>query len=216
MKTYWQIITTGIPTVFRQSMGSLSAILLNVSAVAYGDAAVAAVTIANKAYVLVRNIVLGYGQGFQPVAGYNFGAHRRKRTWKAFCFTGWVGTGICVVSGVLIAAFARPIMMWFSRDPEVIAIGMNILYFSCAVMPFMAFSTYVNQMYQCLGFKVPATFLASCRQGIFFVPSILILPVFFGLTGVEVAQPVADLLTFVVSVPFLILFYKKEIKPFSE
>lgn len=212
LSVYRQIILTGLPTICRQSLGSLSAALLNVQAVVYGDAAVSAVTIANKVYVLVRNVVLGVGQGFQPVAGYNYGAGEKKRAWQAFTFAGKVGSALCLVCAAVIAAFAAPIMRWFSRDAQVVAIGVSTLYYCCAVMPFMATSTYVNQLYQCLGFKAPATFLASCRQGVFFVPAILILPRLLGLTGVELSQPAADLLTFFVCAPFMAAFYKKKIR----
>ncbi len=211
-KDYLQIITTGLPTIFRQSMGCLASALLNIRAVTYGDAAVSAVTIANKVYVLIRNIVLGIGQGFQPVAGYNYGAKNKKRTWRSFTFTGLLGSIICIVSTVLVAYFAGPIMQWFSKDAEVVQIGIETLYFVCAVMPLMAVSTYVNQLYQCLGFKTAATVLASLRQGILFVPAIIILPFIFGRAGVQMAQPVADLLTFVVSLPFIVVFYRKYIK----
>ena len=206
---YRQIILTGLPTICRQSLGSLSAALLNVQAVVYGDAAVSAVTIANKVYVLVRNVVLGIGQGFMPVAGYNYGAGEKRRTWQAFAFAGKIGSALCLVCAAVIAAFAGPIMRWFSADAQVVAIGTQTLYFCCAVMPLMAVSTYVNQLYQCLGFKAPATFLASCRQGVFFVPAIFILPKLFGLVGVELSQPAADALTFFVCVPFMISFRKK-------
>ncbi len=211
-KDYLHVLATGLPTIFRQSMGSLSAALLNIQAVVYGDAAVSAVTIANKVYVLVRNVVLGVGQGFMPVAGYNFGAGNRKRTWNAFLFTSLLGTVICLVCAAGSFFMAENIMRWFSPDSDVVKIGITTLHFCAAVMPFMAISTYVNQMYQCLGFKTVATLLASCRQGIMFVPAILILPKFFGCTGVEASQPLADLLTFVISVPFLILFYVNHIK----
>ncbi len=212
IKNYGDIISTGLPTVFRQGMGCLSATLLNVTAVKYGDAALAAITIANKVYVLVRNVVLGVGQGFQPVAGYNYGAGNRKRTWNSFLFTCLIGTGICLFATAFTAIYAKTIMEWFSKDSEVILIGTETLYFACTVMPLMAVSTYVNQMYQCLGFKKSASFLASCRQGIFFVPIIIIAPIFMGCQGAEITQPLADLLTFIISVPFMISFYRKHIK----
>ncbi len=212
IKDYRQIILTGLPTICRQSLGSLSAALLNVQPEAYGSAAVSAITIANKAYVLVRNVVLGIGQGFQPVAGYNFGAGEKKRTWKAFTFACKIGTVLCFVCAAAIAVFARPIMSWFSSDAQVVEIGISTLHFCCAVMPFMAVSTYVNQLYQSLGFKAQATFLASCRQGIFFVPAIFILPKLLGCAGVELSQPFGDLMTFFVSVPFMVSFYRKQLK----
>jgi len=208
---YFQILSTGLPTIFRQSMGSLSAALLNNQAVIYGDAAVAAITIANKVYVLIRNIVLGVGQGFQPVAGYNYGAGNKKRTWEAFRFTTLVGTIMCIGSSLAIMLTSEPIMRWFTNDVEVINIGVQTLFFVALVMPLMAISTYINQMYQCLGFKWQATLLASCRQGIFFVPAVLFLPIALNCMGVQMAQPAADLLTFIVSIPFLIAFKNKHL-----
>jgi len=211
-RDYLQVLATGLPTIFRQSLGSVASALLNIQAVVYGDATVSAITIANKVYVLVRNIVLGVGQGFMPVAGYNFGAGNKKRTWQAFKFTCVLGTLVCLLATALVFIFAHGIMAWFSPDNEVAEIGAETLYYCCAVMPFMAASTYVNQMYQCLGFKWQATLLASCRQGIMFIPAIFVLPKLFGRIGVEISQPLSDLLTFFVSIPFLIMFYNKIIK----
>lgn len=210
---YWQIFTTGFPTICRQGLGSLAAAVLNAQAVVYGDAAVSAITIANKVYTLVRNIILGIGQGFQPVAGYNYSAGNRRRTWQAFTFATWVGTAVCTAAGLVIGLFAEPVMRWFSPDGQVVQIGAETLRFACYVMPFMALSTYVNQLYQCLGFKAPATLLASCRQGIFFLPAVLLLPLRLGCAGVQLSQPAADLATFVLSVPFLLAFYRLHIRP---
>lgn len=211
LRTYGQIVSTGFPTICRQSLGSLAAALLNIQAVVYGDAAVSAITIANKVYVLVRNIILGLGQGFQPVAGYNYGAGNKKRTWQAFTFTSVLGTCVCVFCAALVAMYAKPIMNWFSKDPDVVRLGVTTLYFGCMVLPVLGFTTFVNQVYQCLGFKKTATFLASLRQGIFFVPVIMISPLYIGLTGVQATQPVSDFLTFLVSVPAIIIFYRKYI-----
>lgn len=209
---YRMIITTGIPTVCRQGLGSVASAVLNIQAIAYGgDAAGAAITIANKVYILVRNMSIGFGQGFQPVAGYNYGAGNRERTWRAFVFTTKVGSVGCMLFALLSAIFANGIMWWFCDDAEVARIGIETLYLSSVAMPVLAFSTYVNQMYQCLGFKAQATFLASCRQGVFFLPAVLLLPLALGCIGVQAAQPVADICTFIVSIPFIIIFYKKYI-----
>lgn len=206
---YLLIIRTGFPTICRQGMASLASALMNIAAAAYGDAAVAAITISNKIYLLVRNVVLGIGQGFQPVAGYNFGAGNKRRVRAAFHFSCIVGTVVCLISAALIALYAGPLMRWFCDDSEVVAYGVRALYFACAVMPFMAYSTYVNQLYQCLGFAAQATFLASCRQGVFYIPLILLLPRLMGLTGIQMTQPGADFCTFFISVPFQILFYRR-------
>lgn len=210
---YKLIFMTGLPTVCRQGLGSVAAALLNIQAVAYGeDAAGAAVTIANKVYVLVRNLSVGIGQGFQPVAGYNYGAGKRKRAWDSFVFASKIGTVLCIGFAVVSAIFANEIMWWFCDDAEVARLGTQMLYISCAAMPPLAFSTYVNQLYQCLGFKYQATFLASCRQGVFFIPAVLLLPLVFKCTGVLASQSVADVCTFIISIPFAILFYKRYIK----
>ncbi len=206
---YKMIVTTGMPTICRQGLGSVAAAALNIQAIGYGgDAAGAAITIANKVYILVRNICIGIGQGFQPVAGYNYGAGNRRRTWQAFTFATKVGSVLCVIAAVVAAVFAEEIMWWFCSDADVARIGTETLYLASAVMPFLAFSTYVNQLYQCLGFKGKATFLASCRQGIFFLPAVALLPLAVGCLGVQAAQPFADLCTFLISIPFIIYFYR--------
>lgn len=210
---YKMVVTTGLPTICRQGLGSLAAAVLNIQAIGYGgDAAGAAITIANKIYTLVRNLSIGIGQGFQPVAGYNYGAGNKRRTWESFVFATKVGSALCILIAVLSAVFAEPIMWWFCDDEEVARLGIQTLYLSSAAMPFLAFSTYVNQLYQCLGFKGKATFLASCRQGIFFLPVVVLLPLWIGCMGVQAAQSVADLCTAVISVPFIMYFYRKYIQ----
>ena len=212
LRDYVQIVTVGFPTIARQGMASFASALMNVQGAVYGDVAVAALTISNKVYLLVRNIVIGIGQGFQPVAGYNYGAGDNKRTREAFIFVVKLGTVVCTLAAGILAAFAGPIIGWFRADPEVIAIGRVALLYACAVMPFMAYSTFVNQLYQCLGFKVPATVLASLRQGICFLPLIFLLPHFLGLQGVQMTQPGSDLLTFFICIPFQIAFFRKHLR----
>ena len=110
------------------------------------------------------------------------------------------------------ALFPEQIMHFFRDDAEVTRIGRQALLYACAVMPLMGYSTYVNQLYQCLGFHQAATLLASCRNGLLYVPLILILPRMLGLPGVEMSQPGADLLTFVVSLPFQIWFFRHKLR----
>ncbi len=210
---YWELVKIGFPTICRQGLASVSSALLNHGAAAYGgefaDAAVAAVTISNKIYMLVRSVTIGLGQGFQPVAGYNFGAGNNRRVKQAFLFATAVGTVLCTAAAIAIGFNTAGVMRWFRDDDKVVEIGALALKFACAVMPVMAYSTFVNQLYQCLGFSFAATVLASCRQGIFFIPIILLVPRSIGLTGVQLAQPAADAATFLVSVPFHIWFFKK-------
>lgn len=105
---------------------------------------------------------------------------------------------------------ARPVIAVFrTGNEDVVLIGVQTLYFFCAALPFLAYSTYVNQLLQILGQAKSAAFLASCRQGIMFLPLVFILPHYFGLSGVEATQPAADMLTFFVSIPFLTRFFAK-------
>ncbi len=210
LNDYGLIVKTGLPTVFRQGLGSLSTTLLNVQVKVYGDAAIAAVGIANKIYMLLRSFVLGIGHGFQPVAGYNYGAKKNDRVKKAFWVATAVGTVVASLSGVALLLFSRQVIGFFNPETEeTLRIGSRMLIIMGFSLPTLGYSTYFNQLYQSLGFVKGATVLASCRQGIFFVPLILALPWLMGLDGILVTQPLADLLTCLVSVPFNIYFLKK-------
>ncbi len=207
---YWLIIKTGAPTVFRQGLGSVATTLLNVRVKVYGDAAVAAVSLANKIYIFIRSIVLGVGQGFQPIAGYNFGAKRLERVKKVFVAATVFGSVVAIIGAVLCAVIPTQVIGLFgAENPQVVKIGARLLLMYSVALPFLGFSSYVNMMYQSLGFVKGATFLASCRQGVYFIPLILTLPIFFGIDGVLITQPIADILTFVTAIPFCIWFIKK-------
>ncbi len=207
---YLLVFKTGLPTVFRQGLGSLATTLLNVQASLYGDAAIAAVGIVNKVYMLFRSFVLGVGHGFQPVSGYNFGAGKYKRVKRAFWAATALATTISTLSAICMLLFSKQIIGFFNPETERVAeIGAKMLVYIGCALPFLGYSTFVNQLYQALGFVKGATILASCRQGIFFIPLILVLPRFFSLDGVLISQPISDLLTFFVSVPFNIYFLKK-------
>ena len=209
MRDYVTIVRVGSPTLCRQGCGSLASALLNNRAMLFGDGAVAAMSIANRVYNVIRSILVGIGQGFQPVAGFNYGAKRPDRVKAAFRFTVVLGTGVAVLATAVLAVSAPQLMALFRRDdPEVIRMGSTALRMLCVVLPLLAYSTYVNQMLQCLGRAGQATFLASCRQGTLYVPLILTLPALFGLPGIQLTQPIADGLTFLVSIPFHIWFFR--------
>ena len=208
-KIYLNILKAGFPTLCRQGMASVASALLAVQARVWGDAAIAALTIANKIYLFVRNFVIGIGQGYQPMAGYNYGAGKYDRIKKGFWFTSAAGTAVCTVSAVLLYIFADfTVSLFRAEDTEVIRIGSDTLKYLCLVLPVLAYSTYVNQLLQCLGRSKSASFLAACRQGIIYIPLLFLLSRFMGLTGLEITQSAADFLTFAVSVPFQIHFFK--------
>ena len=208
-RTYFEIIHTGMATLFRQGSSSVASTLLYRLASPYGDAAVAAISIANKIYTLCRNIVLGLGYGYQTVVGYNYGAGEKKRVKKAFSFSVIAGTGICLLGAVILFFFPDEMISLFRKDPDVVVVGVKMLRFMVISMPLLAFSTFVNQTYQCLGFSFWATVLACCRQGILFIPCLYVLHHFFGLTGITMTQAAADILTALVSIPFLFYFFRK-------
>ncbi len=209
LSDYAMIIKTGLPTVFRQGLGSLSTTLLNVQVKVYGDAAIAAVGIANKIYMLLRSFVLGIGHGFQPVAGYNYGAQKLDRVKKAFWVATAVGTIVAGLSSVFLLLYSSQVIEFFNPETaETLRIGSRMLIIMGFAIPTLGYSTYVNQLYQSLGFVKGATILASCRQGIFFVPLVFLLPAIWGLDGILLTQSLADVLTFVISIPFNVYFLK--------
>ncbi len=207
---YGLVIKTGLPTVCRQGFGSLATALLNMRVKVYGDAAIAAVGIAGKIYMLLRGLIIGVGQGFQPVAGYNFGAGKPRRVKKAFWVAVVVGSILSVTAACALICFAEPIIGLFRPETrEVTEIGSRMLRFLGMTIPVLGYSTFVNQLYQSLGYVGGATLLASCRQGICFVPLILLLPMAWGLDGILLSQGLSDLATFFISIPFHIVFFRR-------
>lgn len=216
-KIYLEIAKSGLPTVCRQGLASLSTALLNNVARAvdqtygYNDAMVAAITDANKLYLFIRNVVVGIGQGFQPIGGYNYGAGNNKRVRQAFWFTTRLATYFCTAASVIFFIFADNLIAIFHNDPLVISLGRPAIYAFSIALPFMGYATYVNQLLQVLGFSGSASFLASCRQGVFFIPLIIILPLISSVFAVQWVTAISDLLTFAISIPFQIAFFKKRL-----
>lgn len=205
---YTIIFKNGMPSFFRQGLASIATVALNFNAANYGDSAVAAMSIVGRIFMLIFCVVIGYGQGYQPVAGYNYGAKNFSRVKEAFLFTVKVGSSIMTVLAFIGYILSPKIMSWFISDSSVIEIGTNALRYQCLVMPLMTLGVISNMTFQAVGKSLHATFLTSCRQGIFFLPLIIILPKLFYLKGVEITQPVSDVLTFIISVPFIYRFFK--------
>lgn len=206
---YEEIVRAGAPTIFRQGMACVSSLFLNRAIKPFGTAALAAMTLANKLYLFVRGLLLGIGQGYQSVAGYNYGARQYARVRRGFWITVMYGTAISVLFTVVLACFAPQIMQLFrAEDAEVVNFGAVALRAYCFSLPFLAYSSYVNQTLQSLGQVKSASILALCRNGILYLPLLAVLPRLFGPMGIQTTQPVADLLTCAVSVPFQIFFFR--------
>ncbi len=197
---YKEILSAGMPTLGRQGLASLASVLLNVAASGFGDAAVAAMSIVTRIMMFINSALIGFGQGFQPVCGFNFGAGRYGRVLEAYYFCRRVAFVFLLVMAVVMFAVSTPIMRMFRReDAEVIRIGALALKLQCVLLPVQSFTIIGNMLTQSIGYSFRATLTAIGKQGLFFIPAILILPGAFGVLGLQLAQPVADLLTFVLT-----------------
>lgn len=199
-----EIVKGGMPTLLRQGLVSVAVIFLNKSAGVYGDVAIAAMSIVNRVVMFSNSILIGFGQGFQPVCGFNYGArlYGRVKTAFSFCIR-FSFFFLCVTTG-LFAVFAPWIVGIFREgDAEVMEIGAAALRLQCVTLPLAGWIAIGNMMLQCTGNALKASILASAKQGLFFLPLILTLPGLFGLTGVLVTQTVSDVLTFLLSIPLI-------------
>lgn len=210
-KLYFSIFKQGMPSLFRQSIMGFSTMATNYSARLYGDAAVAALAIVNKVFMLVQSVTIGFGQGFQPVLGYNYGAGRTDRVKEAIFFSLKVCTAFLAVASVIGFILTPHIISLFRPDdPDVIDIGIKAFRYQCFTLPLAATSTFSNMLFQALGKFWRATFLAVCRQGIY-IPLVTLLVQTLGLPGLEMSQALADLLTFVLCAIITSLFFKREL-----
>lgn len=207
---YVVIMKTGFPSFCRQALTSVGTIALNLSASFYGDAAVAAMSIVNRIFMLLISTMFGFLQGYQPVAGSNFGAQRFTRLRESFRFCLILGTIILTVLGTLGFIFAPYIIMLFrADDTAVISIGSMACRAQCISMPLQTLIAISNMTFQVIGKSKEATFLSSLRQGIYFFPLILLLPHFFGLFGIEITQAISDVLSSLTCIPFLYILFKR-------
>ena len=206
------ILMTGMPSFGRQGLNSIGGMLLNIAARGYGDAAVAGMSIVSRIFMFIISVAIGTGQGFQPVAGFNYGAKKYRRVQQACLFT--MAASFCFLSVILTACWfnAETLIRLFRDDPEVTAVALPAFRFQCFAMLLQPVIVAGNMLFQSIGKSGRATFLACCRQGVFFIPLILTLPRAFGLLGVEICQPIADVLTFFVTVPFLFPFLRQLVR----
>lgn len=201
---YLQIIRGGLPSLARQSLASLATICLNHSAQPYGDAAIAAMGVVQRVTMFGFSTMLGFGQGFQPVCGFNYGAGLYSRVKDGFWFCVKISAFFLATVSILGFVFAPTVIGLFRDDPAVIEFGSRALRFQCITFTLQSWVVMSNMLMQATGRTVPATFLAVARQGLFFIPMVLILPAILDATGIQMAQPAADLLTFLCAVPIQI------------
>ena len=211
LSLYGSIFKNGLPSLTRNLLGAVAASVLNLMAGRYGDAGVAAMSIVGQVMMMTNAFLIGLGQGFQPVLGYNWGAKLFDRVKKALDVTIAMGTGLMVILGLLGFIFAREIVGFFEvNDPEVMNIGVLALRLQCSVAIIVPVNVIGNMAFQVIGRTAIGTLLAATRQGLFFLPLIMVLPGYIGLLGIQSAQPIAEVLSFFVC-GFFLWHFRKEV-----
>ena len=208
-RDFGRILLGGAPSFGRQGLNSIGGMLLNLAARGYGDAAVAGMSIVSRIFMFIISVAIGVGQGLQPVASFNYGARKYRRVRQAAIFTIEAAFCMLVVLVGLCWVNGDALIRLFRDDPAVTAVALPAFHYQCLAMLLHPIIVVANMTFQSVGASGRATFLACCRQGVFFIPLILILPRTHGLFGVEICQPIADVLTFLVSLPFLLAFLQQ-------
>lgn len=204
-----EIVYGGSPSLSRQGLGCVAVMMLNVAASDYGDAAIAAMSIVSRITMFIMSVVLGLGQGFQPFCGFCYGAGLYGRLREGFGFIVKVGTAFLLVFFFAGFFFSSGAIGIFRDDPEVIRIGAAALCWQLATYPFNAFTMAGNMMLQTTRKPLRANILSAARQGLFFIPLIVILPYFFGLKGIIICQSCSDVLSFCIAIPIVISAFRE-------
>lgn len=209
IKDILNILYTGLPSLIRQGMMSVSTMVLNYMSMPYGGAAIAAMSIVSRVCNFIFAIALGISQGFQPVSAFNFGAKKFKRVKRAFIFCCGLSMIILGVLSVLSLIFSGHIIGLFRDDADVIGVGTLALRAQCIVLFISPITLAASMMFQGAGENLASSIASFLRSGITFIPMVAILPRFFGIYGIQLAQPVADVISFVVVMPLIVRFFKK-------
>lgn len=191
-----EIIRGGLPSLMRQALTGISTICLNRYAGLYGDVAIAAISIVQRIIIFSSSAVIGFGQGFQPVCGFNYGAGCYKRVRQAFWFCVKISfVSLTIIGAIALIAAPNLIQLFRANDAKVIEIGTTTLRYCALTLPLTSWVVISNMMMQNLGKVVQASFLAAARQGLVLIPVLAIFTQFWGLQGLMLSQPVADLIT---------------------
>lgn len=206
------ILPLGLPSVLRQGFAAASSILLNNIASEISDSALFAASVSSKIFMLFFGVALGIGQGISPLIGFSYSAQKRKRLKKAFATSILWGSVILLAAGVLCMVFSEKAALFMAKDSseEALRETSRAIFIQCVALPFVPLSIVCNMAYQATGKKIVSSLLASFRQGIFYIPLIIILPRIFGISGMWYAAAACDILTFAVSIPFSLHFIRKE------
>jgi putative MATE family efflux protein len=213
---YYEILRNGLPSFYRQGLASLAVISLNFCAAPYGDAAIAAMSIVARILHFLVSAMLGFGQGFMPVCGFNYGAKHYNRVIEAFWFSFKVMLCFFIIIGLSFFIIAEPLITFFRKsDPQVILIGVRALRLQCLFLPLQAWIIITNMFTQAIGKAWQASLISISRQGLFFIPLIFTLPSLLQILGLQLAQPIADAATCILAT-WLTLPIIKEIDSYKQ
>jgi Na+-driven multidrug efflux pump len=203
LSIYKELGKGGLPSLLRQALLSIATLLLNRAAGGLGDAVIAAISIVNRIIFISGAALIGLGQGFQPVCGFNYGAREYERVQRAFYFCLRIATVFLLVLSIMFFIFAPTVVAFFRKDDlQVIGIGAYTLRLHCFVLPLVGWIVLVSMMLQTIGRAVAASFLAFARQGLFMFPLLFTIVPLFGIRGIQLCIPISDLCTFVMTIPF--------------
>ena len=203
----FEIIKTGFPSLLRQLCATVSTMVLNICSKPYGDAAIAAMTIDGRVLMFIGSTMIGIGQGFQPVSAFNYGSGKYKRVREA-CFATWrAGTILMAVLATLGFIFSADIIRVFRDDDLVVYYGIPALRFMCIAVVVQPLSVVGNMLFQSIGEAKKASILSMLRSGLCYIPLLVILPLFMGFLGIQCSQMIADILSALISIPFMVKFF---------
>lgn len=204
------IAVGGTPSLCRQGIAGIAVTCLNIAAKPYGDAAIAAMAIVNRITNFTNSVTIGFGQGFQPVCGYNYGAKLYDRVRKGFWFGVKASLVFLLVLSAAEAVFAEPVVEIFRKgDPKVLEFGAAALRYQCITIWLSSFLVFSNMMLQTTGKVFRASFLSLARQGMFLIPLVLLLPKQIGFLGIQIAQPISDVLSLGFTIPMVLALLRE-------
>lgn len=201
---YAEVLKIGIPVLLFQLLASTAMGSINTAAKPHGDFAVAAMGAVTRIMTVVTYVVFGFLKGFQPFAGYNYGAKKYERLKKSIRLCMIWSTVFCIVAAIVLFIFADPIVSLFGTDIEMAGIAAKALRLNAVLFITFGFQMVYASLYLAIGKSLVGSVLSLSRQGIFFFPLVLVLPHVMGLTGVVWVQPMADLLTTILTIVFAV------------
>lgn len=206
-----EILKIGVPTLVFQLLTSLSIALINRASSNYGDSVIAGMGAVTRVTSMGTLVVFGFLKGFQPIAGFSYGAKKFDRLREAIKTSIIWSTSFCLVVGLVMAVFSMQIISQFTKgDTQMILVGQKSLFANGITFILFGFYTVYSSLFLALGKGAAGFFLGACRQGVCFVPVILLLPMVWGMNGILYAQPIADVISVVITV-FMALHLHREL-----